>query len=838
MFRDAISITAGVVLCLALCSCGPNKQEPGTVTGQVALPSGFDQAASSFKAVGIYGESAVDDAGTFALVDPVNGVLPIDLMDSQGRVVLLGLVRDGNAEINVRTTAVVLLYYALGGFTIPAEHEATLYELIDQAKQTDDVAAAITVCLAGDPLAITNGDERITDALKAARAAILGEPTSQPANAAKSVRDLVAKAFGNPVAKDDSTSMLTIEPGGSVIQSGVQMLQNPAGDGIIAQNNFRRYATFLIYRTGTEDAEGQKTMLTPPVEIGSAHDVSSTSRLEFFSAITDCFTGHAPFEPVTTDPVDLPLVAGTDKTFYDVILLGPAIESSYPPIWQDTKYFSFSEDWNKQIERLNFKMFWLDFAWPAIESFLFVKGASIQNANLANFVADFKALCDKRLLNLGIYLKPSSFKEGGLALAMNLALNALKDGEIRLEFIAVVKKALTQSALNQADFEGMAKKLSGRAAASTILAAIQIGMAVGDVGAVVTDLGKSRSGEVWAVTVAPPSVRLDPDSATVTQANPSAAFTASVHGAGADAKFVYRWSTTGSFGVISDVHGQQGKSFDTTYSVVNYMADVGAIKNGDLDTVTVEVFADNGSGTIPAGAVGIGKDTSQVKGQRDEEPTQGDVWLDAYPNNQPEPGSWGTPALISAHVKEGAQGPWILRWSTSGNHGTLDGRTEKEFVTDDFSLFYYPNDDAKDKDSDWVKVEVYRGEVSESTLFGTAQITMDIWNPKTIYALCGNAQGTLYPYLGSGTSWRFYVVGHGPIAGNYFFARPGDKLHASLSCTHGECSFDLGPVYVRRGKVEDPPDTTVLIAAEGTYSCTPPTGENSCSLVNKDITLP
>jgi hypothetical protein len=176
----------------------------------------------------------------------------------------------------------------------------------------------------------------------------------------------------------------------------------------------------------------------------------------------------------------------------------------------------------------------------------------------------------------------------------------------------------------------MEGKLKAMSNAAAVVAAIQVAFASVDVAAVIKDLQSSRSGEVWSATVIPAKVHLEPSEATVTQNQVSASFTASVGGS-PDGAFVYRWRTTGIFGIISDNAGKQGKNFDSTQKTVYYMVNPGAMINGQLDTITVEVFDDDGSGTIPYGAVSIGKATSKVLGDRGDTigdvETRGETWL-------------------------------------------------------------------------------------------------------------------------------------------------------------------------------------------------------------------
>jgi hypothetical protein len=830
MLRSTIALLLGGAL-LALTACTPTDNpntgnDRTTASGVVRLPAGYSIPLAELKVVDVYGAgAAVASAnGGFSALVPTNGMIQLDLLDASGKLMMMGQVGPDGGEISPTQTAIILVFYALGGFTAPPENHAALMEMIAADPAVATFAQVVESRLAANPAALADGDDELIAALRTARDALF--PT---ASAKIAPFGLSCELGGAYRVLADAGTLMTIEP--ATAQSGIELLQNSSSSGLLAQNSFRRYAAFLAYQTATEDAAGVKTTLSSPQFVGPVHDIPSTSRLEFFSAITDLFTGHAPFEPVRTAPVDLPLATGSVKTYYDVIALGPAIESVYPPVFQDTRYFPYTEEWNTQLDRLRFKMFWLDFAWPALETFLFVRGAGAQQEKLDEFVTEFKTLCDKRLLNLGVVLRSQDPREGGLVVAMNLLLNALKEETFRLEFVNGCKKALSQSALNQANFESMSSKLSGRAAAASITAAIQIALEIGDIYKVVSDIAASRSGEVWNVAVVAPPVRLDPNPATVTLNQPSVSLIATVQGT-VSASFVYRWTTTGQHGTISDVGEHQGVTFVTTRGTVLYLANVGAIVNGSMDTVTVEVYQDDGSGTISAASVYLGKVTAQINGVRDDE--GGPVTLETYPHNKPEidDGCLLTAQLEADSVPNGA---FSLKWTTSGNHGTLEGnRTEVEGV-DVWSLFYNPNEDAQDGETDWVRVEITR--IADGSPVGHAEAIMDIWNPKTIYALCGDTAGQLPPYLGSGTSWGFYVVDHGPWMGADFYARPGDQVQAYLTCSYGRCDHDLGPVYIRRGALGTAQDVTVLIASQGHYGCTPPQDE-SCTMVDVTITLP
>jgi hypothetical protein len=635
-----------VCLCLLIPACVPPDQILyARVTGNLELPAGSAITPGACRVLALTGESAVADDGTFPVLAPKDGNFQVCLTDAAGNLMLTGFAGPNGGTISVQETAVTLAYYALGGFALPPEYDEALLDLIRESSAIDTLAAVIETKFLTNPMVITDGDDDLTAAIGAARDDLMPEMTRYSAGV-QPEKVLLPFAARPVAANTTSNKLIQIDPDANTMQSGIQIFQNPSGEGIVAQNSFRRWPSMVCYQTGKENEQGVREDFYPPKQIGDFHNIPSTDRLEFFNAIWDVISGDSPYAPIQSDPVDLPLAEGSRKTFYKIVVLGPTLDFvTIPPVWSDTLFFSFADSWNNKMDSLVFKTFWLDFAWPVIETFLFVKGANAQQAKLDSFIDEFKSLCDSRLANLGVILR--SKEDTFLIFAVQLVLDTLKnDGRFRIDFLNTCRKALKQSALNRANFEAMEGKLKAMSNAAAVVAAIQVAFASVDVAAVIKDLQSSRSGEVWSATVTPAKVHLEPSEATVTQNQVSASFTASVGGS-PDGAFVYRWSTTGTYGIISDNAGKQGKNFDSTQKTVYYMVDPGAMIDGELDTVTVEVFDDDGSGTIPYGAVSIGKATSKVLGDRGDEigdtETRGEDWLITYEQG----GGWGVYAGVA-----------------------------------------------------------------------------------------------------------------------------------------------------------------------------------------------
>lgn len=608
--EDMVWGEAGVVKTLALWACvgvlvsacgGDGAAPAAGAKGKVLLPAGFALAPAELEIVTAVG--TVRPAADASFVVPTLDAEPtqLDVLGPDGRLVLIGMATDGVGEISVSTTAAGLLYEALGGPLLPAAHARTLQALIAGLPELDGLTAALTAALERSVTALADGDPTLTTALQTARDAALAYTV--PAEAPRLPRSAFA-----PLAAAGAD--LLIEPGGDTLQSGVAVLHNPVGAGLVAQNHFRRPATLIAYRVAADDADGVKQDVTPPVEVGRM-DLVSTGKLELFTALSDVVLGTAPFSPTLTASLDLPLAESGKRAYYEAIVLGPTLDPvTTPPLYGDARFAPFRESWNEVVRNQSLALFFGELVVPIVESFVFGHTGLIQPSKVPAIAQALGALSNVSLNALSAALT----QKAGFSTAMAIVLEELASNpRYRTDVMNALRAALSGPGGAAIDLAAVEAKLAARASAAAILAAVQIAFLSGDLVAIIKDLHDSLSAESWQVTAVPAVVRIAPTSGIVDKNNSQVRFEVTVRDQ--EGPLAYRWSTTGTYGHVYD-YATSGTSIEGTSSSALYQVENPLeITDALADTVTVEVFPRDAGGGIAEGAVAIGRAVAQVKGK-------------------------------------------------------------------------------------------------------------------------------------------------------------------------------------------------------------------------------
>lgn len=399
----AMTARARCVVCvaLALAGCGGGDGGGGVVRapGQVIPPAGFTEPLAGLTVLSSYGSATVARDGAFRI--GADGLAEVDLLASDGRLLMIGVAGgEGGGEISADTTAAALLGLALGVPLLPPDAATTARALIPDLAETDALAQVVAARLAVNPTALADGDPELDAALAGAQAAVLAAFDAD-----------VPRSRSSPLSGDLGADVV-IEPDG--IQSGVAVLHNPDGDGLVAQNTFRRPATLLAYRTATQDADGTRHELDPPVPAGDPVDIPPSSRLELFKALGDVVTGSAPWSPAYSAPFGLALSDAGTRAYYDLVVLGPSLDAvSRPAIYDDPRYATFVAGWKDIVDKRALDLFLGEIAGPLLEPFCFGKVGMIPGAKLKGFQDAFRAMNDSHLARLGVFLQSrSGFADG------------------------------------------------------------------------------------------------------------------------------------------------------------------------------------------------------------------------------------------------------------------------------------------------------------------------------------------------------------------------------------------------------------------------------------------
>lgn len=608
------------------CGAGPAPTDLD-VTGTVVLPAGSSLDLATLRALGPYGESSLSPEGQFTVPMALAGPGIVAVTNGAGDLVLLGFLDtdDGGAEISGVSTAAALLYLAVGGPFMPGPVENVL-DLVADDPVLAGLAVTINDILGSDPLALAGGDEDLIAAVIAARAEVAGRnatgpgvgigdssPRTLPTNSAA----LASSELFAPAAPSAAGNVIIPDAGQ---RGGFDLLISDDGLGVTVQNSLRRPGRLLLYRTGVKPIEGSVDEYEAGVPVGEAVTVPPTRSLNLFLALEDAIGGTtaSAFAPIESQPTLLPLFPGSSRTYYQAVLLSPTlIPGDTPPIFTDPRFFPFRDDWDATLDDLNWETWWTSLLFPLMSTMAFGVTSQVAYESVAMHSSAVRATAEPLLAGAGIGNPLTG--DRARAMIVNLEQAALgSDSTYFYELAEHTRQALGVKAPPPASLLSARTLLASLAKAAGVMAIVDALLASGDVVAMVYDMSTNGSAETYGPVRVDLSTKIEPSEGTVTRSAPSAAFELVMDEPAAGVEYRYRWSTSGNYGYLSD-YLQDGQSLDTTRTDVLYIANDPASINSQLaDTVTVEVYFDDGSGAIPEDAELVAMASARVTGEADK----------------------------------------------------------------------------------------------------------------------------------------------------------------------------------------------------------------------------
>lgn len=603
-------LTLSILVACSGPSTPPDSDGILSVKGIINLPAdhGLDLSVLSVSTpVGTYPVSARGefDAEVFG-----GARTEIGVEDLSGELLLLATNVAGTVEVSLSSTAEALMYYLVGGMWLPPEHQDTVRSLLEGRPEADAIATELTRLLASGTNGMAHPDAGLVAALESAHASLLNDSALDRLVASAVAPPAIAAQDVDyrPMAVDGSN--IVIEPG-ATSQAGVLMLHNPTGSGVVAQNHYRRPSALLVYETGWENADGVLTENDPPIPVETV-DVPATGQLEFFNALVDVVTGDSPWSPVTSPKVNLAGHQGAARTHYQLVIVGPSATDATWPIMDDPRFDIFHGHWEDvELEKAT-ELFLDELLLPLIEVYGLGSLAKLDAAKLASMRSRVRLIHDEYLTGLGVILRN---RQTGYVNGLKYAIEELvSNRNLRIDMVDMIRDALAESDKNRAAIEALERRLSSRASANAIAAAVQTLLVGGDVAKIMYDLAGSPAVVGWEAVSAPTLFALTPDSATVTRYNPSARFVVVPKGA-TSGSFLYRWSTSGGHGDLSDLL-QDGVTIVTDSKEIWYFHDTPLnIEDTDADSISVEVFeVEPGATSIPPDASPVARMAAQVRG--------------------------------------------------------------------------------------------------------------------------------------------------------------------------------------------------------------------------------
>jgi len=561
----------------------PSIFEIKAANGRITLPAGVPVALTDLTILNPAGEAHPDAQGAFAVDTLDGGASLTTVLSPAGNVMLLGWLDADHQSISPRTTAEVMLFFALGADRYSTDDRDRLRWLLTSAPEVTPLEMAISSELTAN-----------ADAFAGENASVV--------NALTSVMDTLSAsgaAGSNLAAAGTGRQLLSVSVEPSETKSGITIL--PEGvNKIRFSNEYRRRVRVWIDQIAYVPSGGgawvpAKLPLTE-FEIDPVNGLKSV-----MGTVTDYIaglyaSGKSAYTPKSSEPVSLPVMPkSAEKTAYEIIACGNG--------FFDGDIASLPADRMAGYGKTAVNFIFFDIIMPAIVNIIapqtkvpeILKKHSVEDPDAAMFlklIQSSPALWEK--LSTGDI-------HGATTSIRSMMIDTYKKGilkDLLKGMITISGQTPAQALRAGAILDGFLNSMKVMNAALTAV----------DIKVIEAHGYLSNKMETWRVEVGHPKVVLTPEQAIVIPGG-TQAFTATLPEAAGDGApaLTYHWKSSNTYGSLTDdIH--TGAEFDSSKDKTTYTgASLGT------DTVEVEAFEVQGQGRV---SVGTGTSTVEVASAR------------------------------------------------------------------------------------------------------------------------------------------------------------------------------------------------------------------------------
>lgn len=549
-----------------------------TVDVYVTLPQGVSIDLSKTKLSTGLMDFNVDASGKSKAVLPDGIYRMAYLLDESNRILLMGILHDQNKKLDAETTAEALFYLGAGIYFRP---EPIIREYLTAASTLPGMPAfkeKITQMIKDDIGLIDKG------AFEAPLAAYLTE---------------FSKAV-DPI--DIRARQINVNPTG--FQSGIQIFENDALSVKLA-NTYRRRAHAFFYKTAYK-SKGSKDETVLLSNIGAGEKAVVSAEIEPTNAFSStlgtivdwAMNNGIEYARKETGPINLPLGDNEDEATYKVRVVGTAF---YPEL------FPMTADEKKTWEKLMVKQFYLDFIAPILtEMFSEIKGN--QDTSFGFEAFEYFLSQSPAIWQL---LEKGDWKNAATETVKYLLVDKAGQ-ELQKKFITLlVDKYKNLPSPTWIDLDRDYNNASAVEKYTKLIKAVELTVKLLDMAKLTAEIGMSNRIDVFTAKSIRSDVTISPQESSVVPFSNLALKADTKTQLSAGQTFVYKWSTTGKYGVVQS-GSQKGASIETSNNTVNFRSEskTADLQEDNFETVTVEVYIKSGT-TLTL--VGEGKTTINVK---------------------------------------------------------------------------------------------------------------------------------------------------------------------------------------------------------------------------------
>ncbi|MDG1279116.1 MAG: hypothetical protein P8O16_17685 [Algoriphagus sp.] len=609
-----------------------------TVDISVSLPAGVNVDLSKATLSTGLMTFPVDAAGKTKAVLPDTVVRLGYLFDDANNLILMGVLSAKNKNLNAETTAQALFYLGSGVFYMPKEIVNEFLTPSIALPGYEEFKTRVVAGISSDKLYVEN--------LKFEQdlSTLLSEYTKEV-----EVLDMRAR-------------QINVDPNG--FQSGIQIFENDALNIKIA-NHYRRIGKAFIYKTAYK-AKGSKEVVPLIPSIGPGQAANSTADVEgtkgfssTLGTIADWVSGSGiEYARKESGPIPLALGENEDEAIYKVRVVGTAFRPS--------SSLTMTNEEKAAWQKLMLKQFYVDFVLPILSEII----SEIKGAEENNLAFDaFEATISQTPLIMDLIISGNFEKAIEDFLKFIVVDNQGK--ELQEEFIKIVVNKYKN--LDKPTWIDLNRDYQNAAAVDKylkVIKAVEMCVKLLDMGKLTAELIMSDRIVEFTAKARRTDVKINPAKETVVAfANlPLKVETQTQLGEGQS--FLYKWSTTGKYGVITATGGLKGPKIETTSATVNFRSEVNAadLEENNIETVTVEVYIKKG---VDLTLIGDATATINVKKQKVVMKPDG-ITLSGKKKQSVRlylERSDNVNDIVSTSALE-----YKVEWSTEGKHGMFDGK--------------------------------------------------------------------------------------------------------------------------------------------------------------------
>lgn len=563
---------------------GPNppvasKPLAKTVDVNVILPAGVSLDLSKTKLSTGLMDFNVDGSGKSKAILPDGIIRMAYLQNENNQILMMGIIHDQNKTLSAATTAEALFYLGTGIYYLPEKVIKDYLQTGSTLPGMQEFKDKIEQGIKGDVAYIAKGTYE--------------EPLGQ-----------YLSEFSQSVDPIDIRArQINVDPTG--FQSGVQIFENDALTVKLA-NTYRRRAHAFFYKTaykskGAEKetvvlsaiGKGEKAMTTKEIEPTSAFDGLIGSLAE---QIQNKGIEKARKE---TDPIPLPLGDNEDEATYKVRVVGPG----FIPIGSS----EMTEEEKKMYDLLLMKQLTLDFVMPMLaEVFSEIKDMKDPDLGLEAIQLVFS-----KSPELWAFVEKGDWKTATFEVVKYLFLDIAGQEILKQKIIApIVNKYKNSSDPSWIDIDRDYTNAKAVEKYAGLVKSVELTGKLLDMTKLLVELGMSNQMDVFTAKSIRSEIKIDPKESTVVPFVNLALKAEAKTQLSQGQTFVYKWSTTGKYGIISSGN-LKGPMIETSSATVNFRSEknVNELEDNNFETVKVEVYIKSGTTMT---LVGDGKATVNV----------------------------------------------------------------------------------------------------------------------------------------------------------------------------------------------------------------------------------